>query len=157
VLAARDRLDLGVGTLTNAEGALIFSAGDLALGGALDASRRATGQGTALVNSSATVEALGNMDLRVARLDNLNAHYTTVLETVSQTHVEEYQGKDAIKRYLPGSPDVYIYNDESDYLHTPDGNYEEWSIYSYDRTVGEERLLSSAPRGARAVPAQDYS
>ncbi|HND25767.1 MAG TPA: hemagglutinin repeat-containing protein, partial [Rhodocyclaceae bacterium] len=145
VLAARDRLDLGVGTLTNAEGALIFSAGDLALGGALDASRRATGQGTALVNSSATVEALGNMDLRVARLDNLNAHYTTVLETVSQTHVEEYQGKDAIKRYLPGSPDVYIYNDESDYLHTPDGNYEEWSIYSYDRTVREERLLTSAP------------
>ena len=38
-LAARERLDLGVGVLNNREHALVFSAGDLFLGGALDASR----------------------------------------------------------------------------------------------------------------------
>ena len=41
---ARQRLDLGVGTLANRDGALIFSAGDLALGGGLDAGQPAAHQ-----------------------------------------------------------------------------------------------------------------
>ena len=43
-LAARERLDLGVGVLNNREHALVFSAGDLFLVGALDASHQATGR-----------------------------------------------------------------------------------------------------------------
>ncbi|MBK9447770.1 MAG: hypothetical protein IPO00_17710 [Betaproteobacteria bacterium] len=45
-IAARTRLDLGVGTLSNRLGALIFSAGDMAIGGALDGSNQATGSAT---------------------------------------------------------------------------------------------------------------
>lgn len=70
VIAARNRLDLGVGNLANREGALILSAGDMAIGGALDASRRATGQAGTLTNASAAIEALGALSLNATRIDN---------------------------------------------------------------------------------------
>lgn len=77
VIAARDRLDIGVQTLANQDHALIFSAGDLAIGGALDANRHATGQATLVVNSGATVEALGTLTINALELRNLNAHLVT--------------------------------------------------------------------------------
>jgi len=43
VIAARTRLDIGAQTIDNRERALIFSAGDLFIGGALDANRQASG------------------------------------------------------------------------------------------------------------------
>ncbi len=42
-IAACSHLDLGVATLANRDGALICSAGDLAIGGTLDTNRHATG------------------------------------------------------------------------------------------------------------------
>jgi filamentous hemagglutinin len=52
VIAARERLDIGAQTLTNREGALIFSAGDIYIGGQLDAQRHATGQAVTVNNLS---------------------------------------------------------------------------------------------------------
>eukprot|EP01042_Synura_sphagnicola_P013964 gene13964-17676_t len=52
-IAARNRLDLGIsGTLTNREHALIYSAGDMAIGGSLDGSNHASGQAGTVNNSS---------------------------------------------------------------------------------------------------------
>ncbi len=42
-LAGRERVDIGVQTLNNRDHGLIYSAGDMALGGQLDASGLATG------------------------------------------------------------------------------------------------------------------
>ncbi|GHU16979.1 hypothetical protein FACS189475_00070 [Betaproteobacteria bacterium] len=70
VIAARERLDLGVGTLNNTDDALIFSAGDMAIGGALDANNQATGQASSILNSSATIEALSNLAIDTANLLN---------------------------------------------------------------------------------------
>jgi filamentous hemagglutinin len=76
-IAARDRLDLGIsGTLTNREHALIYSLGDMAIGGALDANRQATGSATTLNNNSATIEAGRNLSLSSTTVNNTNDHFT---------------------------------------------------------------------------------
>ncbi len=86
VIAARERLDLGVGTLTNREHALIFSAGTTAdalnIGGALDASGHATGSATAIHNNSATIESLGGVHIAAAQLNNTNLHFATRVDVV---------------------------------------------------------------------------
>jgi len=60
-IAARSRLDLGITTLANRDGALIFSAGDLAIGGALDANRHATGRATSVENTGAGIESIRDL------------------------------------------------------------------------------------------------
>ena len=75
-IASRDRLDLGIsGTLTNREHALIYSVGDMAMGGALDANRRATGSANTVNNKSATIEAGRNLSLSSATVNNTNDHF----------------------------------------------------------------------------------
>jgi filamentous hemagglutinin len=84
-IAARNRLDLGIsGTLTNREHALIYSVGDMAIGGALDAAtRRATGSATTVNNNSATIEAGANLSLSSASLNNTNDHFTYEIRVAS--------------------------------------------------------------------------
>lgn len=80
VIASRGDMDLGVGTLTNREHALIYAAGDLRVGGALDASGKAVGQATLLSNESATIEVERNADIAAASIQNRNLHFAS--ETV---------------------------------------------------------------------------
>ncbi|WP_298312990.1 filamentous hemagglutinin N-terminal domain-containing protein, partial [Propionivibrio sp.] len=70
VIVARDRLDLAVGTLNNRDEAVLFSAGDLAIGGSLDSARRATGRAGDINNVSATLEALGELSIQAATVNN---------------------------------------------------------------------------------------
>ncbi|MFM5342616.1 hemagglutinin repeat-containing protein [Aeromonas veronii] len=77
VIAARERLDIGATTLTNREHGLIFSAGDMAIGGALDANDRATGRAGLVQNDSATIESLGHLSLATGQLLNRNLHLRT--------------------------------------------------------------------------------
>ncbi len=83
-IAARDRLDLGIrGTLTNREHALIYSVGDIAIGGALDANRRATGLANTVNNNSATIEAGRDLSVNSLYLNNTNEHFSTQIVQVS--------------------------------------------------------------------------
>uniref|UniRef100_UPI002FCBB8FD two-partner secretion domain-containing protein n=1 Tax=Polaromonas sp. TaxID=1869339 RepID=UPI002FCBB8FD len=76
VIAARSRLDIGAQTLNNREGALLFSAGDMAIGGSLDINWRATGQAQTVNNNSATIEALGGLGIATGQLSNTNEHFS---------------------------------------------------------------------------------
>jgi filamentous hemagglutinin len=146
VIAARGRLDIGAQTIVNQEHALILSAGDMAIGGSLDTNKQATGQATTLNNSSATIEALGNLNLSAQQINNTNAHFSTNVETTNtEYNVVEYQGSGSPNRYTPDTPDVYIYYDESAHLHTPEGNFESWTEYNYTRTTTETKVQSSDP------------
>ena len=98
VIAARERLDLGVATINNSEHALIYSAADLYTGATLDANQHASGLGDTIHNSSATIAADGNATLSHQRLNNLNAH----LETTTQYS----SGERIIGFRLDGSPDL---------------------------------------------------
>jgi len=151
VIAARDSLDIATSQLENREHALLFSAGDLRIGGQLDSLGRASGAAGNIRNASASIEALGNMVLAADTVQNLNQHFSLTTETLPVEHITEYQGSGAAKRYLPGSEGVYIYNDESDYLHTPEGNYEQWLAYQYTRTTVVPKIASSDPGKIQAA------
>ena len=145
VIAARDRLDIGADTINNSGHAIMFSGGDVAIGGSLDATKHATGQATTLNNDSATIEAIGSADINAKTVNNTNQNFSTTTENLAAQSITEYQGSGSPNRYTPGTPDVYVYNDESDHLHTPEGNYESWSAYNYTRNTSETRVASSDP------------
>jgi filamentous hemagglutinin len=90
-IAARDRLDLGIsGRLTNREHALIYSVGDMAIGGALDANRQATGSANTVNNNSATIEAGRNLSLSSTTVNNTNDHFAyEERKTSEQSDVRE--------------------------------------------------------------------
>ncbi|MET3443163.1 filamentous hemagglutinin [Variovorax paradoxus] len=73
-IAARDTLDIGAGTINNREHALLFSAGDMLIGGALDADRFVTGKGGTLNNESASIESLGAMSIAMGNINNVDTH-----------------------------------------------------------------------------------
>lgn len=79
VIAAREQLDIGATTIQNRDNSLLFSAGDLALGGALDSKREATSSADSLINEHGTIEALGDLRIRADDIQNLNAKLVTAL------------------------------------------------------------------------------
>ncbi|KAE9950863.1 filamentous hemagglutinin, partial [Escherichia coli] len=86
-LAGRERVDLGVQTLNNRTHSLIYSAGDMHIGGTLDANGSATGKAGVLNNHSATVEATGSLALSAGQINNVNDHFTTEHVVVSTEKV----------------------------------------------------------------------
>uniref|UniRef100_UPI002609F6B2 two-partner secretion domain-containing protein n=1 Tax=Halomonas sp. TaxID=1486246 RepID=UPI002609F6B2 len=81
-IAARERLDMGIGTLVNqGKDSLIFSAGSgaeaLNIAGKLDDQRHATGMADRVDNLGATIESLGGLNIHARELNNLNPHFTT--------------------------------------------------------------------------------
>ncbi|SMB21507.1 putative hemagglutinin-related protein (fragment) [Sterolibacterium denitrificans] len=150
VIAARERLDIGALAIDNSGHALLFSGGDIAIGGSLDDGHRATSQAEILNNASARIEAMGALEIAARTLDNTNQDFSTAIETLAAQSITEYQGAGSPNRYAPDAPDVYIYNDESDHLHTPEGNHESWSAYRYTRTTTETRVQTSDPASITA-------
>ncbi|MGK5004087.1 hemagglutinin repeat-containing protein [Janthinobacterium sp. LB2P70] len=141
VIAARTRLDIGAQTINNNEHALIFSGGDMAIGGVLDASRFAAGQAAQLTNASAEIEALGNMRLDVARIDNLNKHFTLQLGANTVEEIVEYQ--------MPGEeyrrqtePIPYCTGSACDPRNSRNIEYTQ---YTYTRTTTNSAILTSDP------------
>ncbi len=144
-IAGRERVDLGVQSLTNREGALIYSANDLAIGGALDGDWRTSGTAQVINNQSATLEAAQNLNLQANTIRNTNEHFASEVRQTSQASITEYQGAGATRRYKPGDPGVYTFVNESLHLNTPEGHYEQWTQYDYTRIVNESVVTQSAP------------
>ncbi|TLD74109.1 filamentous hemagglutinin N-terminal domain-containing protein [Escherichia coli] len=148
VLAGRERVELGVQTLNNRTHSLIYSAGDMHIGGTLDANGTATGKAGVLNNHSATIEAAGSLTLSAGQINNVNDHFTTERVVVSTEKVTEYQLSGSDKRWSAGEPGVYVDNDSSDSLkklHTPEGARDKFTQYDYTRTVEETRVKESDP------------
>lgn len=85
VIAGREQLDIGAEQIENLDQGLLYSGGDLAIGGELDSQHRATGQAKRLVNRGATVESQGAMTLNIADIQNVNAGLQTQVVEVSRT------------------------------------------------------------------------
>ncbi len=95
-IAARQDLQLGVGQLINAENSLIYSDGNLAIGGQLDSQHQATGSAQLVHNQSATIEAQGDVaiaadTLRNERLRTRITQQNSIDETVYM-QVASWQG-----------------------------------------------------------------
>ncbi|VEC02278.1 p120 [Cedecea lapagei] len=147
VIAARQHLDLGVGTLNNLGHAMIYSAGDVAIGGSLNDQWQAQGQALTFNNHSSTLESASNMTLNIGEINNLNDSLKTqVVETENSAHHEAA---------LKGAPTHYDWSNvdtsqKNKYgVHTakmPDGSQsEEFYEYSYQRTVKETQVMETDP------------
>lgn len=145
VIAARQRLDIATRTLDNIDGALIYSDGDIAIGGTLNETGQVTGRAERLTNHGATIEAARDLQIAAEQVENTNADFRTRMALVSTEQIEELQASGSPKRYRPGDKDVYVYNDQSDHLHTPEGNAERWSRYVYTRKISETLIEHSQP------------
>ncbi|WP_338803386.1 hemagglutinin repeat-containing protein [Xenorhabdus griffiniae] len=144
VIAARQRLDLGVDELNNQSHSLIYSDGDFAFGGKLDDQYRASGKGNVINNHSAYMEAMGEMRLAAETINNVNDHFETEIERISQVPMEEYQVWG--QRYDTKNHRITIDNDEVDHVCVDDlGCRDSFQIYRYTRTTEETRVKATDP------------
>ncbi|MBF8176528.1 hemagglutinin repeat-containing protein [Herminiimonas contaminans] len=94
VIAARQRMDLGVGTLNNRDGSLLFSAGTeetaLNIGRSLDAQAHATGTADVVTNQAATIESMGGLTITAGKINNLNPDFSTRTDTTSESTYIHY-------------------------------------------------------------------
>ncbi|WP_058897348.1 hemagglutinin repeat-containing protein [Herbaspirillum rubrisubalbicans] len=97
VIAARERLDIGAGEIHNSEQALLYSVGDIAIGGTLGQDYRAGGRARAVNNTSATINADGRLRIAADTINNHNAHF--------ETSEENKPGRRIINYRLVGSSD----------------------------------------------------
>ncbi|SCZ66563.1 hemagglutinin repeat-containing protein, partial [Photorhabdus luminescens] len=147
VIAARDKLDIGTGTLNNSHHAHIFSAGDMRIGGQLDENLTATSQAGMLDNHAATIEAGGNLKIDAAIIKNTNNGLVTqIVETEkSQRHEAVLSGYTT--RYDWSQVDTSYSNKYG--VHTavmPDGSSDdEFYEYRYTRTINETQIKESDP------------
>ncbi|TXI32685.1 MAG: filamentous hemagglutinin N-terminal domain-containing protein, partial [Niabella sp.] len=90
VIAARQRLDLGIHTLNNQHQAQLLSLGDLAIGGSLDLNHQASGLADTINNHAATIDASGNLHLAANKLNNTNGGVTTENQIIASETLTEY-------------------------------------------------------------------
>ncbi|AHG65587.1 putative filamentous hemagglutinin / adhesin [Advenella mimigardefordensis DPN7] len=81
-IAAHERLDIGAQTLSNQNGALIYSGGDAAFGRSLDTDNHATGTASSIVNNGSIIDIAGSATIDAEQLKNVNADYRTELQQV---------------------------------------------------------------------------
>ena len=150
-LAGRERVDLGVQTLNNRDHGLIYSGGNLLIGGALADNGAASGQAGTINNHSATIESAGDMTLAAGQINNINDRFTTGVVTVSQEQVTEYQHTGSPNRWNATDAGVFVDRNSADglrNLNTPDdtgSNNDNFNQFDYTRTVEETRILESDP------------
>ncbi|MEX9874710.1 hemagglutinin repeat-containing protein [Providencia rettgeri] len=90
VIAGRQSVNIAVSDLLNRDHALIYSDGDLVIGGALDENLNATGRADNVKNHSANIEAAGNLTLKTTTLENKDIHLELTQDAieVSREHFD---------------------------------------------------------------------
>jgi filamentous hemagglutinin len=150
-LAGRERVDLGVRSLSNGPDAYIFSGGDMALGGQLDAEGRATGSAQTLTNTGGTIESAGSLRIEAQRMVNANAGLQIEQREVSRHTLTEYAHSpgDVVRGGDPGlrfSPDdIRVEPCESMCLISPTGSSDAYRRYDFTRTVSETVVTGTRP------------
>ncbi|MFK8260349.1 hemagglutinin repeat-containing protein [Erwinia sp. AnSW2-5] len=148
-IAARQRLDLGVGTLNNSAHSLIYSDGDMSIGGQLDENAAASGRATTINNHSATIESNGNMLINTATLNNINDHFATEMVHLSDEQKEEYMvvGLNNGVHYGTSDYDISFYHDEVQHICISGVvcNQDHYYQYAYTQSTWQEQITESDP------------
>lgn len=146
-LAGRQRLDIGAKQINNTDHSLIYSGGDLLIGGGLNANGQAEGSAGSLVNHAATVEAAGNLSLSADIIINRNAGLKTQLTVTENARHHEAVLKGEITRFDWADIDISYKNkyDVQDAI-MPDGSRNnDFYEYDYQRVVTETEITFSDP------------
>ncbi|MGC5953776.1 hemagglutinin repeat-containing protein [Ralstonia pseudosolanacearum] len=116
VVASRSDMDLGVQALNNQEHALIYTAGNLRIGGALDGGNHATGSAQSVTNGSATINADANLTIAAAQINNRNNHFATADQTSAGSHVTFYRLDGSLQNIDPST--VWLFHQNTGEWHT---------------------------------------
>ena len=150
-IAARDRLDFGIGKLINRDHSLIFSSGKLSIGGQLDENHYAIGKATLVDNGSATIEALGDGKINTAHLLNQDLYVKKGIDTKVENITEHALGEHA-HRYREGRDGIYYVNNGSkspySFFLLNDGTRKEgagWYSWFYKQTTNTTTLEHTDP------------
>uniref|UniRef100_UPI002E21C74B hemagglutinin repeat-containing protein n=1 Tax=Ralstonia pseudosolanacearum TaxID=1310165 RepID=UPI002E21C74B len=114
--ASRSDMDLGVQALNNQEHALIYTAGNLRIGGALDEGNHATGSAQSVTNGSAAINADANLTIAAAQIDNRNNHFATVDQTSAGVHVTAYRLNGSTQDIDPST--IWLFHQRTGEWHT---------------------------------------
>ncbi|AIY40132.1 Putative large exoprotein involved in heme utilization or adhesion of ShlA/HecA/FhaA family [Collimonas arenae] len=148
-IAARNSINIGAVTTVNRENAIIQSLGDMTFARSLDANHLAVGTSDSITNSSATIDAGGNLVFQTAQLNNTNAHFTTAqqVDPTQTTQVTQYAEWAAPTTWY--NPNQVTWGDSGNggiVLIIPDGNrFEQFYKKDYTQTVSNTVVTSSAP------------
>ncbi|MDN3366273.1 hemagglutinin repeat-containing protein [Ralstonia pseudosolanacearum] len=116
VIASRGDMDLGVQALNNQEHALIYTAGNLRVGGALDAGNHATGSAQSVTNGSATINADANLTIAAAQINNENNHFSAINQTSAGSHITFYRLDGSLQNIDPST--VWLFHQNTGEWHT---------------------------------------
>ncbi|SFC76562.1 hemagglutinin repeat-containing protein [Pragia fontium] len=147
-LAARERMDIGAGIINNYSHSLIYSGGDMVIGGSLHQDGHAVGQAGILNNHSATIEAQSNLQLTVNQLNNINDNFETEVQQVSKESFLEYRLEGGETFYRPD--EVSFYQDSNGILNilspvNPKWGKDKFYKYDYVRTIFETVITQTDP------------
>ncbi|WP_412548860.1 hemagglutinin repeat-containing protein [Ralstonia pseudosolanacearum] len=116
VIASRSDMDLGVQALNNQEHALIYTAGNLRVGGALDAGNHATGSAQSVTNGSATINADANLTIAAAQINNENNHFSVINQASAGSHITFYRLDGSLQNIDPST--VWLFHQNTGEWHT---------------------------------------
>ena len=164
VIAARERLDVGVDKVLNRNESTLLSMGKIYVGKALDENNQATGKSAYVRNYNGVIEALNLYDNAKSKAITFNTgavenkHFFLETENIdtSSTPVFEYRIGNDSTIYGKGSGVYKVKQDDKKgrgglnkkvknlyHIFSPDGKIESdnWHEYDYTRTVNETMVL----------------
>ena len=164
VIAARERLDVGVDKVLNRNESTLLSMGKIYVGKALDENNQATGKSAYVQNYNGVIEALNLYDNAKSKAITFNTgtvenkHFFLETENVdtSSTPVFEYRIGNDSTIYGKDSGVYKVKQDDKSsrgglnkkvknlyHIFSPDGKIESdnWHEYDYTRTVNETMVL----------------
>ena len=164
VIAARERLDVGVDKVLNRNESTLLSMGKIYVGKALDENNQATGKSAYVHNYNGVIEALNLYDSAKSKAISFNTgkvenkHFFLETENIdtSSTPVFEYRIGNDSTIYGKDSGVYKVKQDDKSslgglrkkvknlyHIFSPDGKIESdnWHEYDYTRTVNETMVL----------------
>ncbi|WP_392562371.1 hemagglutinin repeat-containing protein [Orbus sturtevantii] len=143
-IASTGRLAIASKTINNYEHSLIYSEGDMVIGGSLNDDLTVSGSATVINNHSATIESAKNVQLAVDELNNINDHIEIEVRDLEVETILEYQASKSPVRY--SKDELTFFNSEVWHMRMPNGDYtDDYYEYQYERAVRESKITHSEP------------
>ena len=146
VIASREQLDIGVSSMENRTEGLIFSGGDIAIGGGLDGDDNATGSADTLINNGSTIEASGNAAFAVTNLTNLNSNLVTDVVMMGTASFDRFTPRnESVVWESSDYPGARIGNVNVEWRNAGPYRFREYTRYQGTKRFYETRVISSNP------------
>ncbi|SFX66479.1 hemagglutinin repeat-containing protein [Marinospirillum alkaliphilum] len=147
VIAARDGLQAAFSELHNTDNALIFSLGNMALGGSLDDENQVDGRANLIHNAGGSIDAQGNLFLSADLIENLNPDFQTALVQIVAPHKVTYIRPNGSNRMVPVSEYRWAsWSRAGQYVHRETGTVvRRWTQYEVTESTSETQVTHSTP------------